>query len=316
MKVATQPVIRITRHFDFPPERVFDAWIDPATAGRWLFTDAKGTITRCEIDARVGGRFLIVDRRGVGDVDHVGEYLEIDRPRRLVFTFAVPRYSPQETKVTLDIVPSENGCELTLTHENVLPEWAEQTRQGWGMILDALGESLNSYGEMIDADTLRFERGLPGPIERGWAYLTESDKRGQWLASGGMEPRAGASVMLHFDHSTLSKEAATPPKEFENKGCGDTPHRVTVWNPPHTLGLTWGSAEEPSEVTFELTPQQDKVLLVLTHRRLVQRKTRLGVSAGWHTHLDILKARLEGRDPQAFWKTFTALNAEYEKRLR
>ncbi len=142
MKVASGQVIRITRHFDFPPERVFDAWLDPQTAGQWLFTDPKGKITRCEIDARVGGRFLIVDRRAVGDVDHVGEYLEIDRPRRLVFTFAVPRYSPQETRVTLDIVPSGKGCELTLTHEGVLPEWAEQTQQGWGMILDVLDESL------------------------------------------------------------------------------------------------------------------------------------------------------------------------------
>ncbi len=142
MKVASGHVIRITRHFDAPPERVFDAWLDPLTASRWLFTDPKGQITRCEIDARVGGRFLIVDRRAGGDVDHIGEYLEIDRPRRLVFTFAVPPYSPQETRVTLDIVPSEKGCELTLTHENDLPEWAQQTRQGWGVILDGLGESL------------------------------------------------------------------------------------------------------------------------------------------------------------------------------
>jgi len=72
MSVATRPVIRITRHFDASPERVFDAWLDPQTASRWLFTDAKGKITRCEIDARVGGKFLIVDRRSVGDVDHVG----------------------------------------------------------------------------------------------------------------------------------------------------------------------------------------------------------------------------------------------------
>jgi uncharacterized protein YndB with AHSA1/START domain len=142
MTVATRPVLRITRHFDAAPERVFDAWLDPKTAGRWLFTDAKGKITRCEIDARVGGKFLIVDRRAVGEVDHIGEYLEIDRPRRLVFSFAVPRYSPEETRVTLDIVPSGSGCELTLTHEGVLPEWAEQTQQGWGMILEALDASL------------------------------------------------------------------------------------------------------------------------------------------------------------------------------
>ena len=313
MKAGAGQVIRITRHFDFPPERVFDAWLDPQTAGRWLFTDEKGKITRCEIDARVGGKFLIVDRRPVGDVDHVGEYLEIDRPRRLVFTFAVPRYSPLETRVTLDIVPSGKGCELTLTHENVLPEWADQTQQGWGMILDALEVSLRSYGELLGPDTLRFERLLPGPIDRVWAYLTESDNRAQWLAPGQMQSRVGSSVTLRFDQDSLSRETSPAPKGREEV-C-TTEHKVTVWDPPRLLGLTWGPADEPSEVTFELKPQLDKVLLVLTHRRLVQRKTRLGVAAGWHSHLDILVDRLQGREPQAFWRMFEALTADYEKRL-
>jgi|SRR5579871_3370547 len=313
MNSASSPVLRITRRFDASPERVFDAWLDPQTASRWLFTDPQGKITRCEIDARVGGKFLIVDTRAVGDVDHVGEYLEIDRPRRLVFTFSVPRYSPQETRVTLDIVPSGKGCELTLTHENVLPEWAEQTQQGWGMILDSLDQSLHAYGELIAPDTIRFERILPGPIERVWAYLTESDKRAQWLASGEMEPRPGSSLTLHFEQDLLSKEKAPPPQGCQNS-C-DSPHQVTLWAPPRRLGLSWGSPDEPSEVTFELTPQQDKVLLVLTHRRLVNRKTRLGVAAGWHSHLQVLADRLNGREPQAFWTTFTALNADYEKRL-
>lgn len=315
MKAASGQVIRIARHFDAPAECVFDAWVDPESAGRWLFATPTGRIVRCEIDARVGGRFVIVDRREAGDIEHIGKYLEFERPRRLVFTFAVPHYSPLETRVTLDIVPSGKGCELTLMHENVLPEWAEQTQQGWGMILDGLNESLHSYGELINADTLRFERLLPGPIDRVWAYLTESDKRGQWLASGEMEPRKGASVLFRFDHAMLSKESFPMPDRFKGGGCGDTAHSVTVWDPPHSLGLTWGPADEPSEVTFELTAQQDKVLLVLTHRRLVQRKTRLGIAAGWHAHLDILRDRLDGREPGAFWKTFTALSEQYDKRL-
>jgi len=232
-----------------------------------------------------------------------------------VFTFTVPHYSPEETRVTLDIVPSDPGCELTLTHENVVPEWTERTQQGWGMILDALDKSLRSYAELVNPDTLRFERLLPGPIDRVWAYLTESDKRAQWLASGEMEKRTGGSVMLSFDHATLSKDTAPAPEKFKNAGCKETPHSVTVWDPPRTLGLTWGSADEPSEVTFELTPQEDKVRLVLTHRRLVQRKTRLGVAGGWHTHLIVLEDRLNGREPQAFWTTFTELEGEYETRL-
>jgi len=134
--------LRITRRFDASAERVFDAWLDPATAGRWLFATATGEMVRVEIDARVGGRFVLTDRRDGADVEHVGEYLAIDRPHRLAFTFAVPTYSTLDTRVTIDIANVERGCELVLTHEGVLPAWVEATRKGWGEILDRLDRNL------------------------------------------------------------------------------------------------------------------------------------------------------------------------------
>jgi uncharacterized protein YndB with AHSA1/START domain len=88
-----------------------------------------------------------VDRRDGEDIEHVGEYLEIDRPRRLVFTFAVPKFSTENTRVTVDIVPLDTGCELTLTHEGVLPDYAARTESGWGKILDALAATLGLDGD-------------------------------------------------------------------------------------------------------------------------------------------------------------------------
>jgi uncharacterized protein YndB with AHSA1/START domain len=140
---AENRVVRVTRAFTAPAERVFDAWLDPAMAKRFLFVTNSSKIVATEIDARGGGGFRIV-RRDDRDIEHVGRYLEIDRPRKLVFTFAVPAFSPAETLVTIDIVPAANGCELTLTHEHVLPEWAESTAQGWGAILAGLDQALGS----------------------------------------------------------------------------------------------------------------------------------------------------------------------------
>ena len=134
--------VRVTRAFDAPAERVFDAWLDPSLAGRFLFATDTGEMVRAEIDARVGGRFVLTDRRDGEDVEHVGEYAEIDRPRRLVFDFAVPRYSPTRTRMTLDLVPRGDGCEATLTHEGVPPDQAERGRHGWTHILDALARAL------------------------------------------------------------------------------------------------------------------------------------------------------------------------------
>ena len=202
-------------------------------AGKWLFTAPGGSIVRAEIDARVGGKYLFVDRRDVGDIDHVGEYLEIERPSRLVFTFTVPKYSPESTRVTVDIVPASTGCHLTLTHEGVLPEWVSRTEEGWGMILGQLDNALQTggdeYGVQVEPRTVRFERLLPGPIERVWAYLTESDKRGQWLGSGEMETRVGGSLPLTFDHAKLSKKTAPTPERFKQSECNNVKQNKQGW---------------------------------------------------------------------------------------
>ena len=135
--------VRVGRRFEASAERVFNAWLDPRQASQFLFATDDGEMVRSEVNARVGGRFLFTDRRpAAGDVDHEGEYLEIDRPRRLVFKFAVPAYSPDYTRVTIDIVPSRAGCELLLTHEGVPGEYHEKTAAGWNKILDGLGRSL------------------------------------------------------------------------------------------------------------------------------------------------------------------------------
>jgi uncharacterized protein YndB with AHSA1/START domain len=121
-----------------PPARVFEAWTAPPLASRWLFATPTGRIVRCDLDPRPGGALVITDRRAGDEVEHRGAYVEVDPPRRLVFTFSVPKYSSVVTTVTIDIVPAASGCELTLVHEGVLPEWASQTEQGWRDLLARL----------------------------------------------------------------------------------------------------------------------------------------------------------------------------------
>lgn len=146
MTIPAQPplAVRVTRRFAASAERVFDAFLDPEKAGRFMFSTATGHMVRAEVDARPGGRYLFVDRRPEGDAEHFGEYLEIDRPRRLVFTFSVDRSAPEGDRVAIDIVPLKAGCELTLTHE-MKPEWAEyaeRTEQGWINIIEGLARTL------------------------------------------------------------------------------------------------------------------------------------------------------------------------------
>jgi uncharacterized protein YndB with AHSA1/START domain len=135
--------VRATHRYDAAPERVFDAWLDPKIAGTFLFATPTGQMIKAEIDPRVGGKFNFTDRRpDMGDVEHVGAYIEIDRPRRLVFDFAVPAYDPTRTKIILEFAPDGDGCVLTLVHEGVFEEYVTQTEHGWGMILDGLKRAL------------------------------------------------------------------------------------------------------------------------------------------------------------------------------
>lgn len=134
--------VTVTRRFSASRERVFDAFLDPAIAGRFMFATPTGQMVRVDIEPRVGGAYTFVDRRDGEDIEHVGEILELDRPTRLVFQFAVPKYDPAKTVVRLDVVADGTGCLLTLTHEGVDGAYVEQTGKGWTMILEAAASSL------------------------------------------------------------------------------------------------------------------------------------------------------------------------------
>ena len=179
-----------------------------------------------------------------------------------------------------------------------------------------LEQTMNDYGTVTAPDTVRLERLLPGPIERVWAYLTDSDKRRTWLAAGPMELQVGGRVDHVFRNNELTPGDGPPPK-YAGLGEEHRMHgRVLACEPPRLLSYTWNEGERQySEVSFELAPRGDGVWLVLTHSRLGNRGLMLSVAAGWHAHLGILIDRLNGQEPAGFWTTHTRLEAEYERRI-
>jgi uncharacterized protein YndB with AHSA1/START domain len=176
--------------------------------------------------------------------------------------------------------------------------------------------TLHADGEILDARTVRFERLLPGPIERVWAYLTESEKRRTWLAGGEMELRVGGQAKLRVNHSELTPHQETPPDKYKIYDGGKVvTWTVTSCDEPRLLALRWGEKPEDSEVTFELEPRGTNVLLRVTHRRLSSRDSMISVGAGWQTHLGILSAVLNDQALPPFWSTHAALEAEYGRRI-
>lgn len=247
MKPSAPVIACVERHFQQSPERVFDAFLDPERAARFLFATQGGQMVKVEIDAKVGGRFCFVDRRGGEDIEHTGEYLEIERPRRLVFSFAVPKYSADADRVWIDITPSAGGgCTLTLQHE-LSPEWApvqRRAQRGWAGILDRAaqvlgdGKSGRALARVGDSFEWSFEQPLTATPELAWRALTEPAELERWFGfriEGKRE--AGAALRFIEPSGELPVETGV----------------ITRLERPNELAFTWGD----QAFHWELSPREE-----------------------------------------------------------
>ncbi len=144
MKTEQNMVVRVDRRFSASAERVFDAFLDPEQAKHFMFV-MREPLVRSEIDAIVGGRYTFVDRRDGKDVEHTGEFLDITRPRRLIFTLSVPKYGQDSDEVRIVLEPEDHGTSLTLTHETHGDDEVRRlVEQGWHGVLDRLATTLGA----------------------------------------------------------------------------------------------------------------------------------------------------------------------------
>lgn len=135
--------VHVTRRLVASPRRAFDAFVDPAVVEAW-FGPGLGQIVGIELAPRIGGTFSIVQRRGGKDVAVRGTYLQLERPHRLVLSWAVPAESLDESIVTIQIEPAGAGSAITLTHE-LAPSWlriASDVEASWIQMLDAIAEAI------------------------------------------------------------------------------------------------------------------------------------------------------------------------------
>jgi uncharacterized protein YndB with AHSA1/START domain len=166
------------------------------------------------------------------------------------------------------------------------------------------------YGVLTEPTRLKIQRLLPGPIEKVWAYLTESSLRRKWLAAGEMELKEGAPFEFIWRNDELTDPPGERPDGFSEEHRMKS--RIITLDPPHRLVFTWDGT---GDVSFELEAKGDDVLLTVIHRRLANRETMLMVGPGWHMHLDLLVAVATGKKPGAFWDGWSRLRKEYQERL-
>jgi uncharacterized protein YndB with AHSA1/START domain len=143
---------------------------------------------------------------------------------------------------------------------------------------------MSESGKFSKVPSVRFERLVPGPIERVWEFLTRTELLPSWFGEGRIEPRQGGAVELMGGHV---------------RGT------VTRWEPPRRLTYSWNvlqpgeaaSAYPESYLALELEPRGDQVLLTLLHLPVLERFEKQN-AMGWHAFLDLVEAALRGETPE------------------
>ena len=162
---------------------------------------------------------------------------------------------------------------------------------------------MSALATQLDEQTVEFVRILPGPIEKVWSYLADSDKRRQWLGSGILPARVGETFSLHIKHSDYwPGDVAADQRAAMTKAEMQMRHTLLALEPPYRLAYSFQpEGWEETRVEFRLAPEgADKVRLTLTHSKLGDRQHAAAAAHGWQGHLEILARKLEGKALPAF----------------
>ena len=135
---ARADAVIVSRQLLASRDRVFDWLTDPDKLARWM--SPQGDVI-AQADAKPGGRLVIVMTDGPMRIEHHGEYLVVERPARLVFTWNSP-YTDGDSLITIDLVALGDRTGLTLRHERLPQQAAESHGRGWEAILERLATEL------------------------------------------------------------------------------------------------------------------------------------------------------------------------------
>ena len=138
-------------HIAAQPERVFQALVDPQQVPQWWGQNGVYRCTEFNSDLRIGGKW---SSSGVGPdggkFEVTGEYLEVDPPRLLVYTWIASWTGEAKTTVRWDLIPTNQGTLLRIRHSGLAayPDIAQSYR-GWPRMLGWV-QALLERGETVD----------------------------------------------------------------------------------------------------------------------------------------------------------------------
>ena len=139
----TDLTVKVSKTINAPIEKVFDAWLNPKMLSQFILPMPGMPKPQAETDARVGGSFTIIMHVGDDKIPHTGEYLEISRPDKLVFTWLSPSSIDGSTVTLLFSDEGEGKTLVNLIHIKFIDEETRSNHEGgWGNIFESLNDVL------------------------------------------------------------------------------------------------------------------------------------------------------------------------------
>lgn len=292
----TKPAAVAVQTFRTSPERVYDAILDRDMIAQFMFGALlrEEDILHINLEPKVGGEFSYKVRRGQDEIDHVGRFLELDRPKRIVFTWSIAPDRDGST-VAIDIAPTPDGCRLTLTHE-MAPEWADfvdRSRGAWEKMLGVLSTLVPARPKVADTPdriSLVYIRSTP---EKVWDAIVSDTLSKQYFMGRSVHIAGtpGGAFSISNPDGTISEEGV-----------------VLVHRAPNILRVTWQpkwsdaykSAEVEWLVDAQLTEDGSPLTRVTVHEYhqngLPPEFEKVG-REGWAIILSGIKSILETGSP-------------------
>ncbi len=139
--------VSISRTLPVSAEKIFDRWLIPTFVGNWVFGEHLGNekVIDLQNEVRPGGTYNYKIKRNGKEVLHDGEYLHIDRPKRLSFSWReTAKKNAHKSKVNLSLDPQDGKTKirLSLQIDQTLEHYADEIKQQWSERLKALTSQL------------------------------------------------------------------------------------------------------------------------------------------------------------------------------
>jgi uncharacterized protein YndB with AHSA1/START domain len=148
---VTGAVAVVRRVLPAPPDVVFDEWLDPVGMTEWMCPRPARAV-KISLEPSVGGP-LRIDIEDIGSSMIVtGEFVELDRPRRLRFTWSCSAWADPSVRSVVTVSLQPHGAEqtlMTIEHEQLPPGQVDRHQRGWSAIAAQLQAALGGAGTVL-----------------------------------------------------------------------------------------------------------------------------------------------------------------------